>query len=84
MWARLLSAAAGIWLMTAPAVLRYSNPAQTNDRIIGPIVASISIIAIWQVTRAIRWLNLPLGAWLILAPALLGYLSTAARWNDPL
>ncbi|HJT81521.1 MAG TPA: SPW repeat protein [Chthoniobacterales bacterium] len=82
MWARILSAAAGIWVMAAPAVLNSSASAATNDRIIGPVVASFSIIAMWQVTRSLRWLNLPLGVWLVMAPFALGYISTAAGWNS--
>ena len=73
MWARLLNAALGIWLMAAPAVLGYGAPAQTADRIVGPVAASFAIIAISEVTRALRHVNLLLGAWLLLAPWLIGY-----------
>lgn len=82
MWSRLLSAAIGIWLIAAPGVLHYAPGAQTNDRIVGPLVVSFSIIAIWQITRALRWLNLPLGLWLIVAPGLLDHVSKVARWSD--
>lgn len=70
---RLVNAALGLWLMVAPAVLDYGDPAQTNDRIVGPLVASMAVIALWDVTRPLRFVNAALGAWLVLSPLVLGY-----------
>ena len=81
MWAPLLTALTGIWLMAAPAVLDYADPARANDRIIGPIVASMAIIAVWELMRPLRWVNVVLGAWLLIAPWLLGH-AADARWNS--
>ena len=81
MWAHLLTALAGIWLMASPAVLDYADPARDNDRIVGPIIASMATIAIWELTRPLRWVNVILGAWLLIAPWLLGH-SPSARWNS--
>lgn len=72
MWARLANTAVGLWLMAAPAVLGYSGSAATNDRIVGPLAATFAIVAIWEVTRALRWANLALGLWLLAAPWILG------------
>jgi hypothetical protein len=63
--------------MAAPEVLGYPDPARTHDRIIGPVAASMAIIAVWQVARSVRWVHLILGGWLVLAPWVLGY-DTAA------
>lgn len=73
MWARILGVALGIWLMVAPAVLDYAGPARTNDRIVGPLVVSLAFVAIWEVTRSLRWVNLALSLWLVFAPWALGY-----------
>ena len=70
---QLISVAIGIWLMAAPAVLGYGDPGRTTDRIVGPLVASFGCIAVWEVTRPVRWLNLLLGLGLVLAPWVLGY-----------
>lgn len=78
MWARLLAVAAGLWLMAAPAVLSYGDPAAANDRIVGPIAAAFAFVAIWGVTRSLRWVQLPLGVWLVVAPLVLGYPGDAA------
>lgn len=81
MWARIANALLGIWLMAAPAVLGYGPPASTSDRIVGPIAAAMAVIALWQVTRPLRWVNLALGLWLLAAPWLLGY-GVAATANS--
>jgi hypothetical protein len=72
MWARALGALAGVWLMAAPSTLGYGGAARVSDLIVGPIAASVSIIAISEVTRPVRWATLPLGGWIIVAPWLLG------------
>lgn len=84
MWARLLSFGLGLWLMAAPAVLGYDNPARDAGRIVGPIIAGCAFIAIWQVTRFLRWVTLPAGAWLVVAPWVLGGYPGAAMWNSVL
>ena len=77
----LLPALTGIWLMASPAVLNYADPARANDRLIGPIVASLAIIAMWEIARPLRWINVALGGWLMIAPWLLGH-APDARWNS--
>lgn len=79
MWAHIINAALGIWMMAAPAVLGYGDPAQVNDRIAGPLIAMFAVIAWWEATRPVgRW-NLALGLWLCIAPWLLGYEAAAPR-----
>lgn len=73
MLAHVFTALLGIWLMAAPAVLGYAPPAQTNDRIVGPVIATFAIVAWWEATRNVRWVNVPLGLWLVAAPWVLGY-----------
>jgi general stress protein CsbA len=73
MWQRFLAIILGIWLMAAPAVLGYTGAARTNDAIIGPLAASFAVIAIWEVTRSVRWVNILFALWLLLAPWVLSY-----------
>jgi hypothetical protein len=63
----------GLWLMAAPAVLGYGGAAATSDRVAGPVMAAIAFLAVFRITRGLRWLNLPVGAWLVAAPWLLGF-----------
>lgn len=73
LWAQLLNALLGIWLMAAHAVLNYAGDARLNDVIVGPLVASMAVIAIWEATRPLGRANLAFGLWLLIAPWLLGY-----------
>lgn len=82
MWARILNAALGIWLMAAPAVLGYGAPAEVNDRIVGPVVTTFAIVAIAGATRPVRRVNTVAGVWLLLAPWILGYGAVETRIND--
>jgi hypothetical protein len=59
--------------MAAPAVLGYGEPAATIDRILGPSCAAVAIIAMSEVTRPFRWVNVLIGSVLIIAAWLLGY-----------
>ena len=68
MWAQMMNAVLGIWLMAAPTVLHYDGALQVNDRIVGPLAAACAIVALWPVTRPVRWVNVALGMWLIIAP----------------
>jgi hypothetical protein len=82
MWWGLVGLAIGLWLMVAPVVLRYGGLAATNDRIVGPIVASVAFVALWDVVRPLRWLNLAPALWLVVAPWALGYQDTVAAANS--
>ena len=68
MWAQLLNTALGIWLMAAPDVLGFDGIAATHHHILGPLVASSAFVAVWEVLRPVRWVNVPFGLWLLLAP----------------
>jgi hypothetical protein len=82
MWAQIINAALGIWLMIAPALLGFEPKAADHDHIIGPVVASFAIISWWEVTRPLRWINLVIGLWLLAAPWILGYPQTPAIINS--
>lgn len=68
MWAQAINAVLGIWIMAAPGVLGYGGPAATGSHIAGPAIATFATVAMWEVTRGLRWLNVPLGLWLVTAP----------------
>ena len=82
MWARIINMLLGIWLMASPAVLGYGEPARSHDRIVGPVLAACACVAIWEVTRSLRWVNLPAGLWLLAAPWVLSYGAADATANS--
>ncbi|HEX5385691.1 MAG TPA: hypothetical protein VFW66_03205 [Gemmatimonadales bacterium] len=81
MWAQAVSALLGIWLMAAPAVLGVGGGARDNDLVVGPIAAAIGIVAVSEVTRPVRRVNLVIGLWLVLVAWAFGG-GAAARVND--
>lgn len=81
MWSQLVGAALGCWLMVSPTLLGYGDPARMHDRIVGPIIASMALIVVWEVARPMRWANALLALWLLIAPWLLGY-GGGARVNS--
>lgn len=82
MWSNLLSACLGIWLMCSPSLLGYTGLARPHDWIAGPIIASNSLIACWEITRSLRWVNTCAGLWLCLAPWILRYEDSTAMVNS--
>ncbi|GHA76926.1 SPW repeat protein [Pontibacter akesuensis] len=84
MWAQVINALLGIWLMASSNILGYTD-AKTisdNEHIIGPVVAAFAIISWWEATRNVRLFNTPLGFWLLLAPWVLGYDNGMATTNS--
>ena len=71
MAARIVNLALGIWLLGAPFLLGYEGPARISHLVVGPITASIAVMAFSEVLRELRWLNLGLGAWLVISPLLI-------------
>lgn len=68
MWGQIICAILGIWLMVAPAVLSHAGSALGSlDRVIGPVIAAVSFVAAAQITRSVRWLNIPAAAVLLVA-----------------
>jgi hypothetical protein len=59
--------------MASPEVLGFGGAARMNDQVVGPLSASLACVAMWQVTRSLRWVNVVLGAWLVLAAIALGH-----------
>lgn len=81
-WSLALSAALGLWLMLAPAVLGTRGAAAGSDRVAGALIVTVSIIAMAEVVRAGRLLNVLLGLWTFAAPWLLAGAPATARWSN--
>jgi hypothetical protein len=82
MWSQVAMMLLGIWLMVAPGVLDFSKKIADNAHIAGPLIATFSMVAIWECTRNVRLFNLPLAVWLLAAPVVLQYDNDTALMND--
>jgi hypothetical protein len=58
----------GIWLLVAPVVLPSTTLGAGVDRIAGPVVVWLGVLALRSVTRPLRALNVLVGMFLTIAP----------------
>lgn len=70
-WTLLISSILGVWLMASPAILNAGGWAADSNYLFGPLVVMTAVIAMAEVIRPVRYLNIALGAWIIISPLLL-------------
>jgi hypothetical protein len=68
MWFQIGNIVLGIWLMIAPAMLPATGPGAAVDRIAGPVVIWLGILALRDVSRPLRAPNVVSGMFLAIAP----------------
>lgn len=74
MWAHIVNAVLGLWIMAAPAVLGFAETtAAPAYRIIGPLIVSFAVVAWWEETRPVGQANLLTGLALLVVPFVLGF-----------
>ena len=81
-WTLLLSAVLGIWLMASPAVFGSEGAAANSNYLVGALITTFAVIAMAEVTRQARFVNVLAGAWIIAAPWLLAGATAGAVWNS--
>jgi len=67
MVAQLAGIVLGIWLMVSPEVLGYWGAARISSVVAGALAASLSWIALSEVTRPLRRLNVAIGIWVLIS-----------------
>lgn len=65
------SVAIGAFLMLTRLVLGTERAMANSDHVVGALVLTVAIIAMAEVARALRFVNIAFGAWLIAAPFIL-------------
>jgi hypothetical protein len=80
MWATIINILLGLWLMFSPGLLQFEKVASDNNYIVGPLVLTFAIIALWELNRSVRFLNIITGVWLIVSPFMLGFQSSITIW----
>jgi nucleoside-diphosphate-sugar epimerase len=70
-WPLLASAILGVWLMFSRLVFGTVPPLANSDHLVGALVVTVAVIAMAEVARALRFINVLFGAWLVVAPWLL-------------
>lgn len=79
-WSLVLSALIGVWLMCTRLVFGTEPPMADGDHLIGAIVVTVSVTALAEIARPVRFLNALLGVCLLGTPWMLDGGSAAADW----
>src|SRR5207245_11249542 len=69
-------------LLFSPSVCATQAGTADSDHLVGALVVTFAVIAMAEVTRAARLINILFGAWIVLAPWLLSGSTTGAKWID--
>ncbi len=77
-WTMAASVVIGIGLMMTRVIFGTTGAAADSDHIVGSLVITFSIMALSEVGRPLRFVNIGFGAWLIAAPWLLAGFSGLA------
>ena len=78
-WSLAASIAIGAALMFSRLLFDASGAAADNDHLIGSLVITVSVIALAEMARPLRYVNALFGAWLLAAPWLIeGYSALGA------
>lgn len=84
-WPLVVSTLLGVWLMFTRLTFGSSETMADSDHLIGALVVTFSIMAMAEVGRPLRFINVAFGLWLIAAPWFLqGVPSSLAIWNSVL
>lgn len=81
LWHILATALFGIWLMISPAVLGITGDASTNIYIVSALITTFAVIAVSEVARITRLVNVPLGLWLAASSFFVGEMTVGAQWH---
>jgi hypothetical protein len=76
-----LAAAVGVSLLGAPAFLAHGRSEALIVHLLGPLIATVGLIASWPSLRGLRWLNASLGLALLLAEAIIGVKSAGGLYG---
>jgi len=77
-----LSAGIGVWLMLTPWLLGSADTVAHSDHLVGALIVVAAMVALADVGRAVRFLNVVFGAWVIAAPWLLAGATPASTWTN--
>jgi ABC-type polysaccharide/polyol phosphate export permease len=77
-----VSVGLGVWLMLTPSVLGTTGAAAHSDHLVGALIVTTAVIALADVGRATRFINILFGACVIAAPWILSGATPASKWSD--
>jgi hypothetical protein len=81
-WNLVVVAVLGVWLMAAPTIFQAQGPSANINYVLGTAVWAIAIIALAEVARAIRFVNIVSAIALMVLPWLIGGGTTMLGLNN--
>ncbi|MEX2496739.1 MAG: NAD-dependent epimerase/dehydratase family protein [Woeseia sp.] len=70
-WTLLASSLIGVWLMFSRMLFDTAAPLADSDHLVGALVVTVAVIAMAEVARPLRFMNVLFGLWLIASPWLM-------------
>jgi nucleoside-diphosphate-sugar epimerase len=77
-WTLAASSVLGAWLMFSRLVFGTEPPMADSDHLVGALVITVAVMAMAEVARPLRFINIAFGVWLVAAPWLLAGAGTVA------
>jgi hypothetical protein len=77
-WTLLAVCLIGVWLMFTRLVFGTEGGMADSDHLMGALMITIAVLAMAEVARPLRFINMFFGAWLVVAPWVLAGASGAA------
>ncbi len=73
MWAKIISILLGVWLIVSPDIFAMSKQGTNNNYIVGPLVITFAVIALWEINRNVIKANYLVAAWIFISPLFVDY-----------
>jgi hypothetical protein len=70
-WNLFISSLIGFWIMAAPGTLGYAGSLADSHYITGALIATFAVIAMSEVARPVRFINIIFALWIIASPWIL-------------
>ena len=80
-WTLVASTLLGVVLMFTRLLFDTRQPMADSDHLVGALIVTFSVMAMAEVGRTLRFVNVAFGLWLIVAPWVLEGASTFASWT---
>lgn len=79
-WTLVASSLLGVWLMFTRLIFGTEGTMADSDHLVGALVITTAVMAMAEVARPLRFINVAFGLWLVVAPWLLESSTTMASW----
>lgn len=81
-WNLIVSLAVGLWFMISPGLLDFNGKLADSNHLVGALIISMSIIAMSEVVRSLRFINTLFGAWLIASVWIFSNPGSTVLWSQ--